>query len=226
MMEEVMGTLEDIQAAFDAYKVEVEQIFGLVDSAISGLTDTIGQLKTQLQNAGLDPAQVDALMADITGAQTEAQTRLQALQAEQPTPATGSGDQTPSGGTADPSGGVQQTPSGGAADPSGGVVGGTPDTGAQAQPGQADPSASGGLPSTTTGDTAAEPPVKPRYTFDGDPSGVDASMWPPTGLETTEAPSRLLYNYRDDQPGGPATADGMNGQWHEYTGPTQPVPTT
>lgn len=65
------------------------------------------------------------------------------------------------------------------------------------------------------------------YTFSGDPSTVDASVWPASGLETAESTPRLLYTNSGDTAPGDTNGNGADdGAWVLYDGPTQPVPSS
>jgi hypothetical protein len=59
-------------------------------------------------------------------------------------------------------------------------------------------------------------PDAPRseYTFDGDPSTVDAAEWTPAG---TAPDGRALYHFAGDT--APGDAKGVAGPWHLYTPP-------
>jgi hypothetical protein len=126
ILEVVMSAIDSIQQEFDAYKQTVADTFAAQDQALSSALAKMTDLQTQLQNAGVDPAQAQALADDITAAQQAAQAELARVQqaaAAPATPATGVGGPAtdPAGGTAatpDPSAGT--TPAGGgSAGPSG-----------------------------------------------------------------------------------------------------------
>lgn len=76
---------------------------------------------------------------------------------------------------------------------------------------------------------AADPGAPPApakqsvYTFDGDPTTVDTTLWVITQEETTDVPPKRLYTYTGDTAPGDAKGDGIGGVWHHYTGPVQPL---
>lgn len=108
-----------------------------------------------------------------------------------------------------------------------------PGTPAVAAPGEP---ASESAPASPSSDQAAQPsapadlseaaPVEepaPVYTFDGDPSTIDAAVWTPAGVQADDG--RTLYHYAQDTPGQPPAGDGQgDGQWHVYTGPQSAPP--
>lgn len=65
-------------------------------------------------------------------------------------------------------------------------------------------------------------PTKSVYTFSGDPTTIDATVWSASGFETTETPPRLLYYFSGDTAPGDTNGNGQDGgAWVVYTGPTQ-----
>lgn len=59
-------------------------------------------------------------------------------------------------------------------------------------------------------------PALPLYTLDGENPAPE--LYPLADVHTEDG--RALYTYTGDTPGGPATADGADGIWHVYEGPT------
>jgi hypothetical protein len=79
-------------------------------------------------------------------------------------------------------------------------------------------------PAPAPAPAAAEPSL---YTFSGDPSTIDATVWPASGLETAESTPRLLYTNSGDTAPGDTNGNGADGgAWVLYDGPTQPAPTS
>jgi hypothetical protein len=90
---------------------------------------------------------------------------------------------------------------------------------------------------TATDDLAAAiaPPAPPApdptpavatslYTFSGDPTTIDATVWPLAAVETDAVPPVPLYTYSGDTAPGEANGNGLDGgAWALYTGTTQPV---
>jgi len=72
-------------------------------------------------------------------------------------------------------------------------------------------------PTTPPAPTPASPPAVDRteYTFDGDPTAVNMTEWPP--LESRTADGKQLYWYAGDTAPGDAKGDGQGGLWHRYT---------
>lgn len=90
------------------------------------------------------------------------------------------------------------------------------------QSAKSDPAVVAGQPPATPPATPATPaqPAQSVYVFDGDPSTVDATVWPSSGFETAEAVPRQLFYYSGDT-AGTTNGDGQAGLWHVYTGPVQ-----
>lgn len=86
----------------------------------------------------------------------------------------------------------------------------------------APPATTPAAPPPASAPTAGPQPVggKPLYTLSGD-IPIDAN-WTLTDLRTVS--DGLLYTYGPDNPGGPATGDGLGGVWHLYTGDVEQVP--
>ena len=62
------------------------------------------------------------------------------------------------------------------------------------------------------------------YTFSGDPTTIDATVWRLAAVETDAVPPVPLYTYSGDTAPGEANGNGLDGgAWALYTGTTQPV---
>lgn len=86
--------------------------------------------------------------------------------------------------------------------------------------------AQGAADATSAAVAGTQPPAPAQrsvYTTDGDPSAVDATSWPGTGLQTTESPPRPVFFYAGDTSPGDKNGDGVGGVWHLYTGQTAPA---
>lgn len=92
------------------------------------------------------------------------------------------------------------------------AAGGAPTDGAPTKAG-AEPT--GGDAGATGAAPTAE---RSLYTFDGDPSVVNAVEWPRAPFTTPDG--KPLFYFSGDTVPGQVNGDGVNGQWHHYTGPT------
>jgi hypothetical protein len=141
ILEVMMEAIDGLQAQFDDYKQTVTDAFGRVDTALGDFAGRVQELTTELQNAGVDPAKVQALADDITAAKTAAANEAAKIAAADPgAPAATDTGAAPAGTDAGAAAGgdAGATDTGAAApDPSAAPAGG--DAGATADP-------AGGLP--------------------------------------------------------------------------------
>lgn len=192
----VAEILEVVMAGIDDLNAAVQQLQASVTAENTELANVASNLQTATQQLADLQAQV-AATGNVSAQDLEdlATTITGVAQSASAAVSAAQAPAAPAGGTAAPAGGSAPDPTAGGAAPSGG----------------ASPSAS--------------EPTQSVYTFDGDPSTVDATVWPSSGFETTDTPPKLLFYYSGDtgDTPGATNGDGVAGAWHLYTGAVQPV---
>lgn len=81
---EAVGAIDALQTEFDQYKTDVGAAFSAIDTAMGDFTTKVNDLSVELQNAGVDPAKLAALTADIEQARTVAQAEAAKVTAADP----------------------------------------------------------------------------------------------------------------------------------------------
>lgn len=198
-LDALRAAVGDLQTAAQDEHNELDAVvqqLGQVEGALSSLQTQVAQ------GGGVSQADIDAVASQVSGVASAARSAVESAKSSAAVAGSGGTTPAPTGGTPAP------TPAPTAPAPTGGTPAPAPTPASPTSPAPSAP--------------AAEQSV---YVFDGDPSTVDTTVWPSSGLETQEATPRPLFHYSSDVNPGETNGDGVGGVWHVYTGPTQPAST-
>lgn len=234
--DEIMAAIDDLNAAVSDLQTQVtaeNDALASVASQLQAASTQLAELQSQVAATGnVSADDLEALATTITGV---AKSASDAVASTQPAaPVSPSDPSAPSDPGVDPSaGGTPADPTSGAgsvsdpgAVPADPAAPSDPTAGTSADPSAGStPDVPGGTTDPSAVTSGSSEPVQAVYTFDGDPSTVDTTVWPASGFETTDTPPRPLFYYSGDNGAGAGVAngDGVANAWHVYTGSVQPA---
>lgn len=222
-IDDLNAAVRDLQTQVTAENAELEQVAAALQASVG----QIAQLQAQIAAGdGVTDADLETLAQTIAGVAQSAAAATANAAAPAPAAPSDPGAPAPDPSAPEPSAPAPD-PSAPAPDPAPVTDGGTAAPDPAAPPAGSDPAGepAPAAPSDPSGSGPIERPAASQsvYTFDGDASTVDSTVWPSTGLETTDDPPKLLFYYSGDTSPGDTNGDGVASAWHLYTGSVQAV---